>query len=59
MSNIKLDLTHTNIKDKEILKYRDKVEKIHNELHEMAEDENEFVGWLNLPTNYDKVEFEN
>lgn len=58
MSNIKLDLKNTGIKDDEILKYRDKVEKIHNELHEMAEDENEFVGWLNLPTNYDKVEFE-
>ena len=58
MSNIKLELKHTGIEDKEILKFRDKVEKIHNELHEMAKEENEFVGWLNLPTNYDKDEFE-
>ena len=58
MSKIKLDIKHTNIKDKEIMEYRDKVEKIHNELHQIADDENEFAGWLNLPTNYDKEEFE-
>ena len=58
MSKIKLDIKHTNIKDNEIMKYREKVEKIHNELHEMSEDENEFAGWLNLPTNYNKEEFE-
>lgn len=58
MSNIKVDLKNTGIKDTEILKFRDKVEKIHNELHQMSKDENEFVGWLNLPTNYDKEEFE-
>ena len=58
MSKIKLDLTHTSIKDKEIMSFRDKVEKIHNELHEMSKDEKEFAGWLTLPTNYDKEEFE-
>ncbi|MGN1310097.1 MAG: glucose-6-phosphate isomerase [Clostridia bacterium] len=58
MSGIKLDLKYTNIKDKEIMKYKDKVEKAHNELHEMATKENEFAGWLTLPTNYDKEEFD-
>ena len=58
MSGIKLDLKYTNIKDKEIMKYKDKVEKAHNELHEMATKEDEFAGWLTLPTNYDKEEFD-
>ena len=58
MSGIKLDLKYTNIKDKEIMKYKDKVEKEHNELHEMATKEDEFAGWLTLPTNYDKEEFD-
>ena len=33
-------------------------EKIHKELHSKANDEKEFLGWLELPTNYDKDEFE-
>ncbi len=58
MSNIKLDITNTKIEMKEIMKYSEKVENIHKELHEKSEDENEFLGWLTLPTNYDKEEFE-
>ena len=57
MQNIKLDLTYSGIIDKEIARYKDKVTKIYNDLKEKAEDENEFVGWLNLPSNYDKKEF--
>ncbi len=58
MSNIKLDITNTKIEMKEIMKYSEKVENIHKELHEKSEDEKEFLGWLTLPTNYDKEEFE-
>lgn len=57
MLNVKLNLEYTGIKDKEFTKYVNNVEKIHNELHEIADNENEFAGWLNLPTNYDKDEF--
>jgi len=57
MSNIKLNLEYTGIPEKEIMKYKTKVEKIHNELHEKANDEKEFLGWMELPTNYDKEEF--
>lgn len=57
MANIKLDLTYSGITDKEISKYNSKVEKIYNNLLQKSDDENEFVGWLNLPTNYDKKEF--
>ena len=34
------------------------MENIHNELHEKSKDENEFLGWLDLPTDYDKKEVE-
>ena len=37
--------------------YKAKVKKIHKDLHERSEDEKDFVGWLDLPTNYDKKEF--
>ena len=57
MSNIKLDLSNTNIKEKDLLKYRDEVEDIHNKLHKISNKKNEFVGWLELPTNYNKEEF--
>lgn len=58
MSNIKLDYKHTGIDTKEIMKYADRVVEIHKELHSKAKDENEFVGWLELPTKYNKREFE-
>ena len=57
MSNIKLNIDHTGIKEKEIMKYKETVEKAHNELHENSNNENEFVGWLEHPTKYDKREF--
>lgn len=58
MSYIKLDFTNTDIPVEDILEYKDEVKKIHNNLHEKANDEKEFLGWLKLPTDYDKKEFE-
>ncbi|MBE5820520.1 MAG: glucose-6-phosphate isomerase [Clostridiales bacterium] len=58
MPNIKIDFKNTEIKEKDFTKYKAKVAQIHNKLHEIANEENQFVGWLNLPTNYDKEEFE-
>lgn len=57
MAEIKLDLKNSKITQKNILEYKEQVEKIHQDLHKRAEEENDFVGWLNLPTNYDKKEF--
>ena len=57
MQNIKLDLSYAGITEKEISKYGTKVKNIYNKLNEISEDENEFVGWLKLPSNYDKKEF--
>lgn len=57
MSNIKLNLENAGIKKEEIMKYREKVAEIHKELYAKSDDEKEFVGWLKLPTDYDKEEF--
>ena len=58
MSSIKINLENTGIAEKNILEYKEQVENIHKELNKRANDEKDFVGWLELPTNYDKEEFE-
>ena len=58
MSKVKLELQYAGIEEKEIMEYKLRVDEIHKKLQEMAEDEKEFVGWLNLGTKYDKEEFE-
>ena len=57
MSGLKLDLKNSGIAQKNILEYKEQVENIHKDLHKRAGDEKDFVGWLSLPTNYDKKEF--
>ena len=58
MPNIKLNIDYSGINLKEIMKYSKRVDEIHEELNSKANDKNEFLGWLNLPSNYDKKEFE-
>ena len=58
MSNIKLDFKELKVKMEEILEHSAVVEEINQELIDKSEDESEFLGWLNLPTEYDKKEFE-
>ena len=55
---IKVNFKKTGIDKKEIMKYKQEVENIHKNLHERSTDDGDFVGWLELPTNYDKEEFE-
>ncbi len=55
---IKLNLENSSIKENVINEYSEEVMKIHKALHEKANDEKEFLGWIELPTNYDKEEFE-
>lgn len=57
MSNIKLDFSNTKIPMENVMKYKEEVEDIHKNLYEKVDDEKEFLGWLQLPTNYDKEEF--
>ena len=56
--NVRVDLENTGLEEKKILEYQDKIDEIHEKLHKKANDENEFLGWLELPNNYDKNEFE-
>ena len=58
MQNVKLNLKNSTISEKEIMKYADQVTLIHEELHQKANYTSEFLGWLELPTNYDKREVE-
>ena len=55
---IKLNYQNSGIEDEEILKYEGKIVKIQSDLDRKSTDMKEFVGWMELPTNYDKEEFE-
>lgn len=58
MSNIVLDTSFSGVDNKKISTYAKKIEEIHNDFHEKCNDQEEYLGWLNLPTEYDKDEFE-
>ena len=54
---IKVNLEKAGIDKKEIMKYKEEVENIHKDLHRRSSKMDDFVGWLELPTNFDKKEF--
>lgn len=58
MSNIKLEINYSGIDTEKINKEVVRVEKIHNELRNNIEKDEEFLGWVNLPSTYNKEEFE-
>jgi len=58
MTKLDIDFKSTGIDQKNIMSYRKEVEAIHKDLNKRTNDEKDFVGWLELPTNYDKKEFE-
>ena len=57
MADIKLNLKNASISKKNILEYTEVIENIHKDLHKRANKKDDFVGWLELPTNYNKREF--
>ena len=57
MVGLKLDLTNSDLEIEDIYGYKEKVKEIHDELHEKSNDDNEFLGWLELPSKYNKKEF--
>lgn len=57
MPNIKADFKFVNIIEQDIMENVDVVEDVNNELEEKSKSKKEFLGWLHLPTNYDKKEF--
>ena len=54
---LKINLSNVKIDEKDIMKFKSQIENIHKDLHRRANDEEDFVGWLELPSNYDKEEF--
>ena len=54
---IKIDFTNARVFEKSVMKYANQVSEFHAKLHEKANIQNEFCGWINLPTLYNKVEF--
>ena len=57
MAEISLNLKNSGISQKSIMEYKEQVENNKKDIHRSANDEKDFVGWLELPTNYDKEEF--
>lgn len=57
MVGLKLDFSNSGIKENIILKYNNKIKEIHKELQDKKNDEKEFLGWLELPSKYNKKEF--
>ena len=55
---VKFDFKNSSINERMIYEFSDIVLKNHQILHENPDDENNFLGWINLPENYDKEEFE-
>lgn len=58
MPNIKLDLSHTSIGMDKILEYKEGVKEIDKTLRTNPNAPKDFLGWLELPSNYDKEEFD-
>lgn len=46
------------VTDEEILSFQDKITAAHNALHRKTGAGSDFTGWVDLPVNYDKEEFE-
>ncbi|QKS72162.1 glucose-6-phosphate isomerase [Paenalkalicoccus suaedae] len=57
MSTIKLDYSNTLLKEHEVTNLQDAVTKAHDALHNGTGAGNDFLGWIDLPVNYDKEEF--
>lgn len=54
---IKFKFENSSINENLFGQYTEEIEKIHNNIHKNANSEKEFLGWVELPTNYDKEEF--
>ncbi len=55
---VKFDYKNSSLNERMVLDFEEEINKYHNLLHSNPDDEKEFLGWINLPENYDKEEFE-
>ncbi len=58
MANIKVNFDNSKVSMENILEFKEEVEFFDRKLRKNPNSENDFLGWLELPTNYDKEEFE-
>ena len=58
LKNITFNHTYSFINDNEILQIEPMVTVVHDLLHTKKGPGNDFTGWLNLPSNYNKEEFD-
>ena len=58
MENIKVDLKNARVFEKNVMKHAKQVAEIHRKLQQKSKLDDEFCGWLHLPSNYDKEEFD-
>lgn len=55
---MKINFNNALINNDDINKFEDMVKDIHNKLHDNCNSLDDFMGWLDLPINYDKDELE-
>ena len=58
MSNVKLDLSTSMIKDEEFVEFENVVKQNHDYIVNKTGEGKDYLGWVELPTNYDQEEFE-
>ena len=60
MTHISFDYKHalTFFREEDIYAMQNKVETIHDQLHRRSKLENDYKGWIDLPENYDRAEFQ-
>ncbi len=57
MYNLEVDFSNSMVEESKILEYKKVVSDIHKTLSKNSNKNDEFLGWLTLPTDYDKEEF--
>ena len=57
MSQITLDYSKTGVQSHEVAYFKEQIELAHKMLHEKTGAGNDFLGWVDLPVDYDKDEF--
>ncbi len=55
--NIKVNLENSSVSENQIMEFEKDVQAFSKDLETRVSREDDFVGWLHLPTNYDKEEF--
>ena len=52
---IKFKFENSSISEKIFQEYSQEIVKIHNNIHKKVDVKEEFLGWVDLPTNFDKA----